>query len=152
MLESLDSRGRQPGYDRLSRHVDEPDLPSDASSLMHRVTRFVSAVSATVLVVTVAVRAVQHRSPRSSVTVTHAIAHDVSGPLNGLTAVDGSGAPPTDSGASDRARRTMTVEPNELESTTTTTFHHPAITVPPGSADSGSGPRTSLWWRTASDR
>ena len=28
----------------------------------------------------------------------------------------------------------MTVEPNELESTTTT-FHHPAITVPPGSAD-----------------
>ena len=70
---------------------------------------------------------------RSAVTVTPAIAHDVSGPLEALdVAVPNDSGSPIDHEGTDRARRVMAVEPNGGAGAARADSF-PVITTPPGS-------------------
>ena len=100
---------------------------------MHRV-RILFVLCAVAAVAVVALRIIRSPSVRagSTVTVTPAIAHDVSGPLNAIdvavfdhTARDHDAEP-------DRARRVMAVEPNDGGHEAGAGV--PSITAPPGSA------------------
>ena len=100
---------------------------------MHRV-RILSTLCAVTAIGVVALRA--GKSPgahaHTTVTVTPAIAHDVSGPLTASDVVatnDGDSMEPD----ADRARRPMAVEPNETEHEAESAGL-PVITAPPGSA------------------
>ena len=105
---------------------------------MHRV-RILFALCAVAAVAVVALRITRLPSGRagSTVTVTPAIAHDVSGPLNALdvavfdVAMFDSTASGHDADA-DRARRVMAAEPNDGGHEAGTGV--PVITTPPGSA------------------
>jgi len=100
---------------------------------MHRVC-ILSALCA-VTVIGVALRMTQLSSvhARSTVTVTPAIAHDVSGPLNALdVAAFDDGASSRNGADRDQARRVMAVEPNDMEREAGAAGR-PVITTPPGS-------------------
>jgi len=110
---------------------------------MHRV-RFASASAALgvlVLAVVVFGRALapvetgsRSAGARPLVTVTAAIAHDVSGPLNRLDDEPSSASEDDVDGSADRARHATALEPNENEQDTEA-IARPLMTTPPGSAD-----------------
>ena len=101
---------------------------------MHRV-RVLSALCAVTAICVVTIRGLKTPAPhaKSPVTVTSAIAHDVSGPLTTPDfAATGDGDSPDNQAGSDRARRVMAAEPNEAERETEAAGV-PVITTPPGS-------------------
>jgi hypothetical protein len=102
---------------------------------MHRL-RILSTLCTVAAIGAVAFRITMSSSVhvRSTVTVTPAIAHDVSHPLNAVDAAATSDGDASDNQADfDRARRVMAVEPNETERAAERAGL-PVITTPPGSA------------------
>jgi hypothetical protein len=102
---------------------------------MHRL-RILSTLCTVAAIGAVAFRITMSSSVhvRSTVTVTPAIAHDVSHPLNAVDAAATSDGDASDNQADfDRARRVMAVEPNETERAAEGAGL-PVITTPPGSA------------------
>jgi hypothetical protein len=101
---------------------------------MHRV-RLLSALCAVAAIGIVALDGLQRADVhgRSTVTVTPAIAHDVSGPLTAPELSATSGDSTDNAGDPDRTRRVMAVAPNDDEREADATGH-PVITTPPGSA------------------
>jgi len=102
---------------------------------MHRL-RILSTLCAVAAIGFVAVRITTspHVHARSTVTVTPAIAHDVSGPLTAVdVAATNAGDGSNTSADPDRARRIMAVEPNE-NGRAAQAAGLPVITTPPGSA------------------
>jgi len=102
---------------------------------MHRL-RIIATLSAVAAIGGIALRITTspHVHARSTVTVTPAIAHDVSGPLTAVdVAATNAGDGSNTSADPDRARRIMAVEPNE-NGRAAQAAGLPVITMPPGSA------------------
>src|SRR5690349_13149333 len=101
---------------------------------MHRV-RILSALCAVAAIGVVALRVgkTPNVGAHTTVTTTPAIAHDVSGPLTALDVAAFDDAASGNHPDPDRARRVMTVEPNE-EQSGPGAASLPVITTPPGSA------------------